>query len=458
MQPGPELPAWLGFEMGDKERFLEKCGELAEYALSWDSPTVINHFDCDGITSGSIAVEALRRAGKKPKVLTLKKIDDDYINVNLVGKNELLFVDFGGTCKSIDQIKDAAIIDHHQTEGTKTLQANPQLHGFDGGREISSAGVAHLVFGVREDLAIVGAVGDVQAPLVSLNREILHEAEKKGTVEARLDLKAYGKNTRSLAVFLTYSDEPYLPGITGNEEASVALLEQAGLKNKPFETTYNDLPENEKSALRAAIVEYLSRSGFAGVSADLFGECYILKNQPEKSELRDASEFSTLLNACGRNGRFEVGMGVCLGEPGALDTAKEILAQHKKNLQLGIQYASKHTTDMGEFYLIDGRGQISDTIIGVVAGMIGTYRRDKPILALSIDEEGKIKVSGRAKEHMIKEGINLGMALKASAGAIGGVGGGHRQAAGASLPIGKTEEFLVLFGEKLCEQKTAQAP
>ncbi|HQT45559.1 MAG TPA: recombinase RecJ, partial [Candidatus Micrarchaeota archaeon] len=220
--------------------------------------------------------------------------------------------------------------DHHQTEGTKTLQANPQLHGFDGGREISAAGVAHLVFGVREDLAIVGAVGDVQAPLVSLNREILQEAEKKGTVEARVDLKAYGKNTRSLAVFLAYSDEPYLPGITGNEEASVALLEQAGLKNKPFETTYNDLPENEKSMLRAAIVEYLSRSGFAGVSADLFGECYILKNQPEKSELRDASEFSTLLNACGRNGRFEVGMGVCLGEPGALDTAKSILAEHKK--------------------------------------------------------------------------------------------------------------------------------
>ncbi|HQT45558.1 MAG TPA: hypothetical protein PLO51_06265, partial [Candidatus Micrarchaeota archaeon] len=95
--------------MGDKERFLEKCGEVAKCALSWDSPTVINHFDCDGITSGSIAIEALRRAGKKPKILTLKKIDDSYINANLVGKNELLFVDFGGTCKAIDQIKDAAI-------------------------------------------------------------------------------------------------------------------------------------------------------------------------------------------------------------------------------------------------------------------------------------------------------------------------------------------------------------
>ncbi|HQT44817.1 MAG TPA: DHHA1 domain-containing protein, partial [Candidatus Micrarchaeota archaeon] len=55
-------------------------------------------------------------------------------------------------------------------------------------------------------------------------------------------------------------------------------------------------------------------------------------------------------------------------------------------------------------------------------------------------------------------GVNLGMALKASAGAVGGVGGGHRQAAGASLPTGKTEEFLVLFGEMLRGQKTKEAP
>ncbi len=440
--------------MPDKEGFLDKCRELKECVLAWENPTVIHHFDCDGITSGSIVIDALRQAGRKPEAITLKKIDDDYINANFIGKNELVFVDFGGTCKSIDQIKDAAIIDHHQTEGTSTVQANPHLYGFDGGTEISSAGVAHLVFGIREDLAIVGAVGDVQAPLVSLNREILKEGEEKGTLEATIDLKAYGKNTRPLAAFLAYSDEPYLPGITGNEEAAVAVLEQAGLKAKAYDAKYSGLDENEKSALRAAIVEYLSRSGYQNVSTDLFGECYTLKNQPENSELRDASEFSTLLNACGRNGRFEVGIGVCLGEAGALETAREILAGHKRNLQSGIQFASRNINDLGEFYLIDGRGQISDTIIGVVAGMIGTYKRDKPILALSLDEEGKVKLSGRAKEHHIKQGVNLGMALKAAAAHVGGVGGGHRQAAGATIPNGKVSEFLVIFGEKLNSQKS----
>ncbi len=443
--------------MSNKQGFLDRCKELKNCVLGWDNPTVVHHFDCDGITSGSIVIEALKKAGKNPTIITLKKIDDEFINSNFIDKNEVVFVDFGGACKSIDQIKDAAIIDHHQTEGAKTIQANPHLFGFDGGIEISSSGVAHLVFGIREDLAVVGAVGDVQAPLTSLNKEILQIGMEKGLLDAKLDLKAYGKNTRLLSVFLAYSDEPYLPGISGNEEASVALLEQAGLKNKVFDSKYNDLSDGEKSTLRAAIVEYLSRSGYPNVTKDLFGECYILKNQPENSELRDASEFSTLLNACGRNGRFEVGVGVCLNEPGALGIARDILAEHKKNLQIGIRYASAHINDMGEFHLIDGRGQISDTIIGVVAGMVGSYKRDKPILALSTDEGSKLKISGRAKEQMIKAGINLGMALKASAAAVGGGGGGHRQAAGATIPNDKVNEFLVLFGEEMIRQKK-QAP
>ena len=34
-------------------------------------------------------------------------------------------------------------------------------------------------------------------------------------------------------------------------------------------------------------------------------------NEEERSPLRDASEFATCLNACGKNGRPEVGFYVC---------------------------------------------------------------------------------------------------------------------------------------------------
>jgi len=50
---------------------------------------------------------------------------------------------------------------------------------------------------------------------------------------------------------------------------------------------------------------------------------------------------------------------------------------------------------------------------------------------------------------MVENGINLGEAMRNAAQAIGGEGGGHPVAAGASIPKGKEEEFLKLLDELL---------
>ena len=83
-----------------------------------------------------------------------------------------------------------------------------------------------------------------------------------------------------------------------------------------------------------------------GVPADkidsLVGTTYELVAEPEGTELRDASEFSTLLNATARYERADVGLGVCLGgREDALERARRLLANHRRNLSEGLEYVRR---------------------------------------------------------------------------------------------------------------------
>ncbi|MBM3228987.1 DHH family phosphoesterase [Candidatus Parvarchaeota archaeon] len=433
---------------GGEGGFFEKCAEVAAYARSFTSPTIVHHYDCDGITSGSIAALGLKKDGKFPKMVTLRKLDDQIVNELFCDKNEIVFVDFGGGCKAIDQIKDAVVIDHHQTEGIATLQANPQLHGLDGGAEISAAGVAYFVFGQAEWLGVVGAVGDVQAPLHGLNGKLLEIGGKNKTVSRSNGLRLYGKGTRPLKQLLLYADDPYLPGISGNEEACSRIIESSGVEQVfgSAQRTYNDLNDEEKKKFVGNLVDALSQGRSQNVAQELFGESYQLDIYRYTPQLYEAAEFATLLNACGRNDKPQIGIGVCLGATGALQEAIGLLAAHRKNLQAGVTYGAKNIQDFGPFRLLDGRGVIDDGIIGVVAGMLMGGKGDRPMVALSLDKEGQVKVSGRAKKTSIDAGINLGAAMKAAALKAGGVGGGHAQAAGCTIPNDNVDAFLATIG------------
>jgi RecJ-like exonuclease len=76
----------------------------------------------------------------------------------------------------------------------------------------------------------------------------------------------------------------------------------------------------------------------------------------------------------------------------------------------------------------------------------------KPVIGVSFGDAGTIKVSGRASKSSVARGLNLGELMKNATGAVGGIGGGHRMAAGASIPKEKINEFLLFAGEYLGKQ------
>jgi len=275
-----------------------------------------------------------------------------------------------------------------------------------------------------------------------LNREMLEEGIASGDVKCEQNLRLYGRGSRPLQQMLEYADEPFLPGLTGNSEACKSFLEQSGLGGAPASTSFYELSQAKQLSLINFLVSHMAERGHEKTAKSLIGEVYTFPKNDIKTEMYDASEFSTLLNACGRNAKAELGISVCTGEFGAYAQASSLLATHRKNLREGMKFLSQNRQDFGKFYFLDARGAIADGIVGVVAGMGLTSAAKKPIFAIATDENGAIKVSSRANASLVKAGLNLGMVLKAACEKCGGAGGGHRIAAGATIPKGQLDCFL----------------
>jgi len=432
--------------------FNSACAEARDYVGSMRSPVVMGHYDCDGLSSTAITVLGLRALGIQPgKVLSRRKISEPEL-AELKGEKEIIVVDFGaGMHEQLAELgAKVLIIDHHQAEESKVMQVNPHLYGIDGGTELSAAGTAYCTFepvlpDSAIDLALVGAVGDMQYPFIGENRRIMKKGVKAGRVKCENDLTLFGRVSRPLIWFLTYSTDVYLPGLTGNEAACAEFLKGIGIRVKDGEQwrKYSNLNETEKQKLRNALTLHLEKNGLRTDS--LVGEVYTLLKQPSGTELYDANEFSTVLNACGRQSEPEVGIALCLEEKGSYDAARVLLLKHRSALREGIEYAEGAVEDFGPFYFLDARGIIDDGIVGVVAGMLySVLQRDKPIIAAAIDKDGRVKISGRGTKEIIGRGINLGNIMREA----GGPGcGGHAAAAGANIKDAELENFLLSVGK-----------
>ncbi len=423
--------------------FEEACQEARKVAFSFREPLIIHHYDADGTSSGAIVVSAFSKENRKYRRRCVKKVDDRLID-ELKNEKEIIFVDLGGGATRVNELKDVVIIDHHQTEGIEKLQVNPLLYGIDGGEELSASGTAYSVFREKVELAVVGAVGDMQYPLKGKNREIMLEGVEQGSIRIENDLMFYGRYSRPLAQFLEYSDDPYIPGISYREDRALRLLESLGIELKEGEgyRRYAGLTKDEKTKLISALADILVERGKIKSTDELVGESYVFPHNP-MNETFEANEFSTLLNACGRHGKDDVAIGVALGKEEYFEEARSLLQLHRRMLKEGIEFAAKNIQDLGGFFFLDGRGVIDESVIGIVCGMRAQQIWKKPMMGIAAGGKGEIKVSTRGK------GVNLGLALKESAGPVGGIGGGHRMAAGASIPDEKLNEFLLAFGDAL---------
>lgn len=469
--------------------FVARAGKLADWIKQRNDFSVIYNYDADGISAGAIVCKSLERLAKTFFTKPLKQLYREEIlklKPEFPGAENFIFVDFGSGQKQelkeifakwnsneTDPKLDYIIIDHHQpTKEHFELELNPLLFGVDGGNEISAAGTSFLV--AREldiknadlaGLAIVGACGDVQdgqGKLIGTNAEILKIAEQAGVVKKETDLRLYGRMTRPLIQFLMFSSSPIIPNLTANEQNCIKFLSDLGipLKNNEHWRSYDGLLPDEKKKLSSALLVHLHSFNVPEWKLnDLIGEVYTLANERRGTALRDAKEFGTLLNACGRHRMAEIGLKVCMGDRGEnLLMASSLLLEHRRQLSEGIRLMQEEgLNEFDTFYFFDAGERIKDSIIGIVAGMLygsGTISPNKPIVALSKVDDKFSKASARATKDLVLKGLNLGKIFKEMQADFGQEteGGGHAIAAGIKFPSELKNYFLEELQERIKNQ------
>ncbi len=455
------------------ERFSKAAEKCADLIRRSDDALVVSHIDADGLTAAGIMCTALKRLGKPYTAKFLKKLDEAALKdiATSRGGKLVIFTDLGsGGLETIKKLNiNAVIADHHRPAPVEyEYHLNPHLYGLNGSTDISGAGVSFILamkLGDNVDLsalAIVGAVGDLQDmrthALVGVNRQILELAKNSGYLSYEKDLKLFGRQTRPIYKLLQYSSDPFLPGLGGSQDACVAFIQSAGVDVKEDNwRKWVDLEPYEKKAITSKLFQYcLSCNMPTHKIQRLVGEVYTLLHEEQGIELRDASEYSTLLNATARYDYAETGLAVCMGDRGeAFHYARDLLEQHRHNLVTGLNFvADKGVVKLEHLQYFNAKKEIRDTIVGIIAGMsssLDCVSREMPIIGMATVEEG-VKISARGNHDLILRGLNLAVALGEAAAEVGGVGGGHDVAAGATIPAGKEQEFIIILDRKIGEQ------
>ena len=471
--------------MGPVPDLDERARVCAERLCGAEEVLVASHIDADGLTSAAIAATALERAGVPFEVVFEKQLDDDRIGAIAAREQDtVLFTDFGsgqlGAIADHERAGDfePVIADHHQpADATTEYHLNPLLEGVDGASELSGAGAAYLLAralaetagGQTADnrnlaaLAAVGAVGDMQAvggKLVGANRAIVEEGVGAGVLAERTDLALYGKQTRPLPKLLEYASEVHIPGVSNDESGAVSFLSglDVDLRDGGEWRRWVDLSDDDRRTVASALVQQALRRGVPAEKVDaLVGTTYTLERERPGTELRDASEFSTLLNATARYGRADVGLAVCLGDrTAALKRARRLLQNHRRNLSEGLDLVESMGVEReGNVQWFDAGDEIRETIVGIVAGMaLGVESVDPglPIVAFARKNDEETKVSARGTARLVGRGLDLSAVMREASRTVGGDGGGHDVAAGATIPAGEKPAFLAAADTVVADQ------
>jgi len=443
---------------------------------------VVSHLDADGLAAAGVIAKTLTRLDATFRVRIERWIDEEVTAGITADKPSLIvFTDFGSGDLDIlnTQLSNQQVIilDHHQPVGEANLNfihVNSHLNGIDGSRDISGAGTAYLVAKTinkaNVDLAhvaVVGALGDLQdkqeqRKLGSVNETIVEDAVNAGCLKVETDLLFFGRETRPIHKALACTTNPFISGISGEEDKSLAFLVSLGITPKRGDKwrALRDLSQDEKKKLFSALADYMASKGYSSnVAENLIGCVYTLTREEPWTPLRDAREYSVLLNATGRMDRPSLGVSVCMGDRGlALEQATNVLGEYRQTITKYLSWLMEEPgriEELDSIYVVRGGSVINDKIIGTLSSILSTNlpKPEKPIIAYStVPEDELAKVSARAIDQLTSKGLNLGETLRVAAEKCSGRGGGHNIAAGAQVPVKDLESFIRLVDELVKKQ------
>jgi RecJ-like exonuclease len=420
---------------------------------------VVSHYDADGIAAAGVLCSALYRAGYDFHATLMRNpFTKGFDRLKTESNEVIVFADMGsGQLETIEQLgAQAIILDHHQYLTAKTSknvhQINCNLHGIDGDYEASGAtlsyGLATALDLANEDLAplaLAGATGDKQfiGGIRGFNKGILDHAVEKGFLVQDTGMKLYGS---SLADALYFSLDPYYPGISGNKDRVEETLKKLSIDpSLPLDAIDKESMMRLSSFLLFSLIK-------AGCQYNIL-DISIRKRYRATSQGWELERFADLLDACGKNGHRSLGLSLCLGNTDAWTQAMTVEQEYKQKIMTALQALEQggiHETETMRYFYSE-----SSSLGGVIAGIAINYLLDdkKPLFSLARKEaDSEVHVSCRGNQMLVEHGLDLAVVMKTVTEKIGGYGGGHKIAAGATIAFDKEKEFLETVEALLTQQ------
>jgi single-stranded-DNA-specific exonuclease len=429
---------------------------------------VIYHYDADGIASASSAVRAFGRLGYPVQATPLLGVERDRMKGLLAAtKGPVLVADTGASWLDLypSHPFPVVVLDHHKYPGVPNPPelpphvafVNPLDWGVDGMSELCASTLTWLFTVFLDPInwdnaawGLSGAIGDRMhvGGFHGLNGILVDEAVRRSIIVRRPGLSLLGS---SLGAALATAIDPFFRGLSGHRAHADTFLRELTLDP---DAPPRSLSPDESTRLVAALRARLDASGvLPEFAAVLNQERWFLP-----SHGMDAEELSNLQSATGRAGIPGVGVAMALGDGTAFDRARAAETEWRDGILRGLLRIEEH--GVHAMTGICWFESPETPLAGTQAGMAMNYLLppDRPVLVFSAGDPGPTKVSGRGTLGLVDRGLDLSTALRSGAAAVGGEGGGHRVASGATIPPGTRDRFLEVVDRAVAEQLKIGAP
>ncbi len=432
--------------------FLDALHSAAEKIRGESEFRIIAHYDGDGTSAGIILARALLKLSKRFHLGYIKNLGADSFRDRIQEEKDLptIIVDAGSDqLRFVPDVQDIIVLDHHfyQKSSSKALNINARDYDIDGTREACGSTMAYLMALTLDDhnsdlfpFFLAGVIADKQdmGGLRGLNGKLEEAYGSKYQKVHSLNLE--GEN---LLDALSYSTDPFFNNISGNSENSKKLLRETGIEiSKPP----LDLTEDEKRILARKLSFSMVSQGVSSEALKyLESDVYRFPTYGFSSK-----EISSIIDGNAKIDKNSVAVQYFLGDR---RVKKECMDNWKifKSKLIDYSYRSLkemfQETNLRYFYAPESE------MAGAISGLLMLYLlpQDKPVIGFSVSD-GTAKVSGRGTRKQVEKGLNLSVVLKNAAQSVGGEGGGHDIAAGASIPSEKVKQFLEVANSIVREQ------
>ncbi|HLN50815.1 MAG TPA: DHH family phosphoesterase [Thermoplasmata archaeon] len=444
-------------------RYLEEFGRARGLLLGnprrW---RVVYHYDGDGVAGASCALRALARLGYPAQATALVHVERERIATLLKAtEGPVLVTDTGASWLDLfaQHPHPVIVLDHHSYPGVPdppplpdhVAFVNPLDWGVDGMSEMCASTLTWL-FSVFLDPAnwdnavwgLSGAIHDRQhvGGFRGLNATLVDEAIRRSFIARRRGLPLLGS---TIGEALGRSVDPFVRGLSGQVGDAEAYLRQLSIDPGRAPT---DLTPEEVDRLSRGLKERLER---AGVLPD-FVSMIDTERWFVPSLGLDAEEVSNLQNSAGREGIPGVGVAMALGDPAAVERARAAETEWRSGVLRGlrrIEEGGVHSMSSLRWF------ESPETpLAGTQAGLAMNYllAPDIPVFVFSEEASAPTKVSSRGLTRQVERGLDLASVCRNAAASVGGEGGGHRVASGATIPAGTRDRFLEAANRELAQQ------